>query len=204
MSIFTPPGDPLLRMVVPEVPMEEICSSEIQEIIDTMYAIARGERGDTEKRVMVGLAAPQIGVAKRIILVDIDVQADRKDLGSLNAYINPKIVWSSEEQVEEREGCYSVDKHVMGIVPRALRIKVTALDRQGTPISEEFSGFTARIFQHEIDHLEGIRFPDRVGEKGILQWVEEDQYPEYRKNWQNWPVHCPWDIWLAMKEGRSY
>lgn len=61
---------------------------------------------------------------------------------------------------------------------RSESIRIEALDRQGNPISQEFSGFTARIFQHEIDHLEGIRFPDRVGTDGILQWVEESQFSE--------------------------
>lgn len=199
LPVFTPPDNALLRMPVPEVPLEEIASEEIQSIIDQMYSIAKGEREDLENRVMVGLAAPQIGIAKCIILVDLGVEADRKNLGELKAFINPKIVWASEEKIEGREGCYSVDRRVLGIVHRAARIKVIAYDRHGNYLSEEFSGFTARIFQHEIDHLQGIRFPDRVGEEGVLQLVEEEEYNEYRKDWQNWPVRCPWTTWLEMK-----
>ncbi len=202
MSIFTPPGDPSLCSVAEKVVIEEITSEEIQGIIEQMYAIARGERGDTEKRVMVGLAAPQIGISKRIILVDLGVQATRRELGNLEVFINPEIVWYSEDQIEEREGCYSVDRHICGIVRRSAKIKIQAFDRKGNRLEKELSGFTARIFQHETDHLNGIRFPDRVGPQGRLHWVKEDQYPEYRDNWETWPVSCPWKVWIDMKAGK--
>jgi peptide deformylase len=204
MPIFIPPGDPLLRSSVAAVQMDEILSEETQGIIACMYEIARGERTDTEKRVMVGLAAPQVGIPKRIILVDVGVDSDRRELGTLRVFINPRIVWASEEQLLGREGCFSVDGRVFGVLPRAKTVKIEAFDQKGHPISEEFTGFTARIMQHEIDHLSGIRFPDRIGAEGALQWVEEHQYLEYRKNWQNWPVRCPWNVWVAMKEGKGY
>lgn len=203
MSIFTEPGNPLLRGSVAEVPVHEISSEEVQSIIDQMIEIAGGERTDAEKRVMVGLAAPQIGICKRIILVDTGAN-EKRELGELKAYINPKIIWSSSEHEEGKEGCYSVDSRVVGIVSRAVQVKITAFDRQGNFITEEFSGFPARIVQHEVDHLDGIRFPDHVGQQGCLHWVEEGKFPEYRENWQRWPAQCSWDAWLAMKEGRSY
>lgn len=204
-SVFTPPGDFSLQMRSLDVPSSEILSEEIQSIIDQMFLVARGKREDTgENRVMVGLAAPQIGCSKRIILVDVGVDSDRKELGSLIAYINPEITWYSDEIVEGREGCYSVDSRIVGIVPRSERICIKALDRKGVPISEEFSGFTARIFQHEIDHLNGIRFPDRIGSEGALHWVEDQDYAEYKKEFMNWDCRCPWNTWIAMKNGDSF
>lgn len=204
-SVFTPPGDFSLQMPALNVPSSEILSEETQSIIDQMFLVARGERDDTdENRVMVGLAAPQIGCSKRIILVDIGVHGDRRELGSLIAYINPEITWYSDEIIADREGCYSVDSRVVGIVPRSERIQIKALDRNGIPICEEFSGFTARIFQHEIDHLNGIRFPDRVGSEGKLHWVEEIEYADYKKDHVNWNCRCPWDIWVAMKNGEPF
>lgn len=203
MPLFLKPEDPLLKMSIPEVPVHLIGTEEIQSSIDTMYQISCGERTDTEKRVMVGLAAPQVGIPWSIILVDIDVNADRRGLGSLVAYINPKIVWYSDEEVIGREGCFSVDPCLCGVVSRAQHIKFTAYDRNGNFIEGEHRGFTARIFQHEVDHLHGIRFPERIGEKGILHWVKEEEYPEYRKNWQNWP-QCPWSTWTNMREGKPY
>ncbi len=199
MAVFLRPENPLLREHAQEVPLDEIRSKETQEIIDQMFEVARGERTDAEKRSMVGLAAPQIGILKRIILVDIGVEAERRQLGTLRAYINPEITWYSEEQVNGREGCYSVDPCICGIVPRAAKIRLQAFDRDGILVVQEFSDFTARIFQHEVDHLNGKCFPDVVGPQGTLHWVEENKYPDYRTNWEHWPVLCPWDKWLSMK-----
>lgn len=200
MNPFLPQNDPLLTATAQAVPIHEISTKEIQDIIDEMYAIARGERDDSHQRVMVGLAAPQIGISKRIILVDVGVDKERKNLGELRAYINPHIIWSSLECNEGRESCYSVDFRLAGVVSRPSHIKISAYTREGELISEEFRDFTARIFQHEIDHLDGIRFPDRVGEEGVLHWIDEDRWDEYKKNWQNWPVKCPWNKWKTMKE----
>lgn len=204
ISMFIKPGDPLLQKVVAEVQKQQIATQEIQEIIDQMFVVAGGERGSTEKRGLVGLAAPQIGVAKRIILVDVGVDDTRKEWGELRVYINPEIIWKSSEEIIGREGCFSVDRHVVGLVPRASSIKIVALDRFGNLIEEEFSGFTARIFQHEIDHLNGVRFPDRIDNEGALHLIKPDQYLDYRKHWENWPVTCPRQVWLNMKEDKPY
>lgn len=204
MPIFSAPSDPILNASAQEIPPDQITSPEIQEIIEQMLQIARGERIDTGKRVMVGLAAPQIGISKRIIIVDTSIDANRKQLGTLNAYINPTIVWTSEETIPGREGCYSADPRLWAKVYRAQRIRLKAFDRNGKPLVQEFSDFTARIFQHEIDHLDGIRFPDRVKTSDALHWVEESDFPEYRQNWEHWSKTCSTDVWKAMKEGKPY
>ncbi len=205
-SCFLVPSDPLLKKQAVEVPEDEILSQQTQAIIDRMFEIAKGERTDTDKAVMVGLAAPQIGISKRIILVDIGVDSDRKELGQLTAYINPQILWKSTELEEGREGCYSVYKCLRGIVLRPKTIKIKAFDRQGNQVEQEFSGMTARIFQHEIDHLEGMCFPDQIEKqgKGTLQWVEDDEFSSYRENWREWPVKCSNELWEAMKTGKPY
>jgi len=203
-KLFIEPSSPLLKSKAEEVAIDAILSEPIQELIELMYAVACGERTDTEKRVMVGLAAPQIGVMKRLILVDVGVDRDRKNPGELKVFINPDILWASPEQEEGREGCYSVDERLWAIVPRATAIDIKAWDRHANLIQCRLTGFTARIFQHERDHLDGIRFPDRIGEKGKFQWVEKEHFAEYRKNWQSWPVYCPWKVWEAMRDGRPY
>jgi peptide deformylase len=195
---FVPPDHPVLRMRSIEVPADQIRSSEIQGLIDEMLLIAKGERADLQKRVMVGLAAPQLGVAKRVILVDVGVDSSRQNLGKLKAYINPVILWKSDETEEGREGCFSTG-HLHAIVPRASKVRISAYDRSGQQIVEEHEGFTARVFQHEVDHLEGIRFPDRIGPEGRLLWVEDDEYEDYRVNWQNWSKTCPFSTWLNMR-----
>lgn len=204
VPIFTPPGDSSLTMIASEVPPNEISSPEIQWIIDRMIEIAGGERSDPNRRIMVGLAAPQIGIGKRIILVDIGIDPEKKELGQLTAFINPEIVWFSNEIAEGLEGCFSVDSRVLGIVPRSQSIKIRAFDRQGKRVVAELSGYTARIFQHETDHLNGIRFPDRVGPNGKLHWVEDTRHAEYRQNWATWDCVCPWEVWLAMKSGKPF
>jgi Polypeptide deformylase len=73
------------------------------------------------------------------------------------------------------------------------------------PITVELSGFTARIAQHETDHLDGIRFPDRipVDQPDKLHWVEPEQFPDYRLNWATWKQLCPRERWEAMKQGEG-
>ncbi len=204
MDIFVEPANPALSVAVEPVAEDKIVSDEIQAIIDRMYVIAGAERADPTSRVMVGLAAPQIGVYKQIMLVDVGANAKR-ELGELKAFINPKITWKSDDVEEEREGCYSVDARVCGIVVRAAQINYTAYDRQGNFISGELSGFAARVFQHEVDHLNGIRFPDRVTQDGgKLHWVEASQFPEYRTKFKEWPVTVSDDMWHAMKTGKPY
>lgn len=195
------PSDPRLCQCAAEVPAHEIASVEIQGLIDEMFQIAKGERADLSKKIMVGLAAPQIGVMKQVILVDMGIEGSRRQLGQLRAFINPKVMWRSEEKAMHHEGCYSVEGHIRAVVPRSNKIKVKAYNREGQIIEEEIEGFAARIFQHEVDHLEGVRFPDRVGPDGFLQWVEEDQYPQYREKWHCWEHRCPWETWLAVKNG---
>ncbi len=201
-SMFVPPSHPGLSLSSEAIEKEKIASDEVVALVERMLDIAAKEREGTG-RVMVGLAAPQIGVFKRVILVDIGSNANR-DLGELKAFINPKIVWKSEEQEEGREGCYSVDCRMCGIVPRASKIRIEAYLLSGEFIQEEVSGFPARVFQHEVDHLDGIRFPDVIArDGGILQWVEEDKWPEYRLNWKEWPHHVSIETWHAMKAGQK-
>lgn len=195
---FAPPNDPILRARSVEVPVDQIGSDEIQGLIDKMLLIAKGERSDLQKKVMVGLAAPQVGVAKRVILVDLGVDASRENLGTLQAYINPVILWKSEEMEEGNEGCFSTGR-LFGIVPRASRVRISAYDRFGQKIVEEYQGFTARIFQHEVDHLEGIRFPDRIGPEGRLLWVEDGEWEDYCRDREHWPKTCPFSTWLKMR-----
>jgi peptide deformylase len=200
MCLFLDTHHPLLNQRAQEVTIHEIPLPVTQALIDQMFEAAQGERTDVAKRALVGLAAPQIGIPKRIILVDMAVKSERNSFGDLQAFINPEILWQSEETLWDREGCYSVDKRIGGIVPRAESIKLIAYDRQGNPLSLEINGFTARIFQHEIDHLNGILFPDRIGEEGTLHWVEHQEFVEYKNHWESWSVHCPWDRWMNMKK----
>ena len=118
----------------------------IDDMIETMYA-APG----------VGLAAPQVGVALRIFVVDISVG---RDPGGLMVMVNPDFVERDGMQLEE-EGCLSVPGFNATVV-RPMRAIIKALDRQGQPFQHEGTGLLARAFQHEMDHLDGTLFVDRL------------------------------------------
>ena len=150
---------------------------------------------------MVGLAAPQLGISKRIIIVDV-ASTGMGGTPDLRAYINPKIVERSDQTEQGREGCFSTG-NVCGIVERSSNIGIEALDRDGNPLSENWDSFTARIFQHEIDHLDGIRFPERIKDDTKLHWVEPEQFGEYRVHWADWAELCPRATWEAVKVGKE-
>lgn len=135
-------GDPVLRKKAKKV--EKIDDKLIQlldDMIDTMYH-ADG----------VGLAAPQVGVLKRVVVIDIG--------DGVIELINPEIIETSGEQIGD-EGCLSVVGEA-GIVKRPYTVKVRAFNRQGQLYEIEGEELLARAFYHEIDHLEGILFVDRV------------------------------------------
>lgn len=196
---FVRPDDSILIQVAEKINPEEIKSPEIETLIKRMLNAAYGEQADRDKPLLVGLAAPQIGISKRIILVDV-VARGKGNVGDLRVYINPEIVWKSDDEVEWYEGCYSADK-VCGIVSRSNAIKLKALTREGQLIEEDYEGYTARIFQHEIDHLNGTEFVSHITDDNKLHWVEEDEFPEYRNNegWRNWSKKCPREKWEKIK-----
>ncbi len=199
MNKFLSPDDPMLIKIAEPVAVDQISSSETKQQIEQMLTVAYGNQGDRQRPVLVGLAAPQIGISKRIILVD--VSADGKgDVGDLRIYINPEIIWSSPQQNEWYEGCYSTSK-VCGIVSRPTKIKIKAYTLTGEIIQEDHTGYIARIFQHEIDHLNGLEFATRITDDNNLHWVEPEQFPEYRNNegWRTWAHKCKREKWEKIK-----
>ncbi len=122
----------------------------------------------------VGLAAPQIGLPIRIFVAEIPEEEGNPQSGKTYVLVNPKIVKSSREQVLGEEGCLSIPG-IYGDVWRAEEIVVRAQDVNGKEIRLKVQGFLARVFQHEMDHLDGILFIDRVEDPSTLrQYVEEE------------------------------
>ncbi|HHV62649.1 MAG TPA: peptide deformylase [Firmicutes bacterium] len=137
-------GDPILRRVaLPVLKITREMDALIENMLETMYA-AEG----------VGLAAPQVGIGCRAIVVDVGQ-------GPV-ALFNPEIIHATGS-VTEREGCLSIPG-VFGMVPRAERVLVRGLDRHGEETRIEASGLFSRALQHEIDHLDGILFIDKARE----------------------------------------
>lgn len=196
---FVQPNDPILLQVADPIQVEDIKSVETNKFIEKMLDTAYGEQVDRSKPLLVGLAAPQIGISKKIILVDVAANG-KGHVGDLRVYINPEITWSSDDESEWYEGCYSTDR-VCGIVSRPNKIKLSAYDPDGQLLQEEYEGYTARIFQHEIDHLDGKEFVTHITDDYNLHWVEDDEFPEYRNNeaWRNWDKKCPREKWNKIK-----
>ena len=125
----------------------------LQKLIDDMIDTMRDAPG-------VGLAAPQVNVSQRVIVVEYE-DPEEGIPHQLYAVVNPEIVAFSRETETGVEGCLSIPG-VIGDVERAQRVEVRGLDRHGKPLRLRLSGWVARIFQHEIDHLNGVLFTDRA------------------------------------------
>lgn len=209
-SNFVPPNDPILNKVAKDIPKSKINSAETGKFVEKMLKVAYGQQKDNKKPILVGLAAPQIGILKRIILVD--VKADGKGgVGELRIYINPRITWSSRKKGEWYEGCFSTGK-VCGVVKRPYSIRMhgyilktprlrSLLPPRWDVVEEKFTGYVARIFQHEIDHLNGKRFPDLIKDPDKLHWVLKKEFPLYRNKqaWKNWLKKCSFEKWKRIK-----
>ena len=196
---FAKPNDPILVKVAQTIPKDKITSNKTKEIIQKMLKVAFGEQVDEKKPLLVGLAAPQIGISKRIILVDVSANGKGK-VGDLRVYINPEIIWRSKKKSEWYEGCFSTDR-VCGVVSRPVKVRIRAYYKEGKEVEEEYEGYTARIFQHEIDHLNGKEFVTHISDDSKLHLVEEEEFPEYRNKeaWRNWPKKCSREKWMQIK-----
>ena len=164
-------GHPVLRAKARPLSASEIRLPEVQRLIDDMFDTMHEYQG-------VGLAAPQVHESLRIFVAgfaaDQDDEDDEPDGRSVPqmALINPEITPIGREQVEDWEGCLSIPD-IRGRVPRSRQISVKAYDRHGKRIEMKVSGFTARVIQHETDHLDGVLFFDRMAKLDTLTFLEE-------------------------------
>ena len=139
-------GDPVLRE--PAQPVPEV-TDELRKLVEDMYETMYGAEG-------VGLAAPQIGLGIRVIVVDPqDEETERF------ALFNPEVVVQSSDTAKSEEGCLSIPG-IREIVERPATCVVEAIDIEGKPVRMEAEGLLARILQHEVDHLNGVLFLDRL------------------------------------------
>jgi peptide deformylase len=145
--ILTAP-DPRLQAISTDV---EKVDDEIRQLVDDMADSMYAADG-------IGLAAVQIGVPKRVIVIDLDQKEGNKNP---RAFINPKILWASEEVAVFEEGCLSVPE-IWDDVERPARIKAEYLDRDGNKQLLETDGLLATCLQHEMDHLNGVLFIDHL------------------------------------------
>ena len=177
-------GDPVLREKAKAVDYGYIFSPEFEELVDNMVKVMREKKG-------VGIAAPQIGVSKRIIAVEFTGQHLKMaharygekglknmqmSLFPLQIFVNPELKITDPTTMAFREGCLSVQGY-SGIVPRAREVEVSALDRKGERVKFKVTGWVARIFQHELDHLSGNLYIDSM----LYKTFTDNNWQDYAK-----------------------
>jgi peptide deformylase len=163
LDIVTVPNK-VLRSKAKEV---KNIDQETKSLIDNMVETMREAPG-------VGLAAPQVGVLSRVIVVEWGDDEDEKAPKKLYTLVNPEITKKSEETVLGVEGCLSIPKFI-GEVERSENITIRGFNRNGQPVKINAEGWLARIFQHEVDHLNGVLFTDRAES---LTMIGENENPE--------------------------
>jgi peptide deformylase len=172
LNIVKHPDDILRRKARPV----EIFDAELQKLIDDMVETMRAAPG-------VGLAAPQVNVPLRVAVVEFGEEPDEEANGNLPenppekklfTLVNPEITRLSTEVETASEGCLSIPG-LVGDVERAVMVTVKAQNRRGQPLKIKASGWLARIFQHEIDHLNGVLFIDKALKLEILREGDEEE-----------------------------
>jgi peptide deformylase len=146
-------GEPLLRAVAqPVTSFDAELAALIADMDETMRALSGA-----------GIAAPQIGVSVRAVIFELEDNPRYPHIAPVpyTVIINPLVTPLDAEQDEGWEGCLSVPG-MRGLVPRYRRVRYRGFDLHGTPIDRSVEGFHARVVQHEVDHLDGILFPQRV------------------------------------------
>ena len=165
-------GDPVLRERARPVSAEELRSPEVQRLIDDMIETKRAAHG-------AGLAANQVGEPVRIAIVEVEPGNPRypyKPPVPLRVIVNPELEPVGAATVDITEGCLSVPG-LRAAVPRFEAVRVRYLDRGGVEHEEVRFGLTAGTFQHEVDHLDGVLFLDRVHDpKTFTTWEQFDRH----------------------------
>lgn len=204
---FIPSTDPRLNQVAKPVEISEIKSEKIQSLINRMLTLSGQEADPTNyehKGILVGLAAPQVGEMHQIIIINTLTYQEIKEKKQpvFDVLINPKIIWESVKSQVSHEGCFSVPEQFIGIPNRPLAVEVEAYDRFGRKVIKKYENDIAAVVHHEIDHLNGIRFPQRLNSEQELHLLKDDSdLANYRLNWQKWPKHASSSLWQQMKNG---
>jgi peptide deformylase len=200
-----PPHHQLLNQVAQQL---VIGSSQCQEVVDRLYEVARAEE-KAGQRGLGGLAAPQIGIPVRAFLFDPREQGEGPPTADEMAYVINPIVRALDDSYQRLpEGCVSSGQ-VVGWVTRADRVLLDGHLLDGGRIHREYTGRAARVLLHEIDHLDGVRFPEHTSQADLL-WVSAERRSEFTdhvkavlrgERLDPWPIRTPRDQWTALRNG---
>lgn len=164
-------GEPVLRQKAQKVRQSD---KTVEKLIDDMVETMHAAQG-------IGLAANQVSVPQRVVVVQLALDEEDPQSGTLYALINPEIVSPSDDLVMAEEGCLSIP-HYYGEVVRHDMVVIKARDRKWREVKVKASGLLARVFQHEVDHLNGVLFLDRMETIDKLRYVPpQDDKPEVER-----------------------
>jgi len=164
-------GHPVLREPTAELSAEALATSEVQQFIDDLIATMRAANG-------AGLAANQVYQPLRICAIEVrdNPRYPYRPNIPLTILVNPVLTPVGADMFENYEGCLSVP-NLRGKVQRYCEVDVSALDRQGNPVNGRVKGMTAATYQHEVDHLLGMLFLDRVEDStSLVTWDNFERY----------------------------
>ena len=173
-------GNPILRNVAEDFSREEILSQETKILLEDMWDSLAAAGG-------IGLAAPQIGVSKQLAIIKLSEVSDRyPDMEDSEAFVvfNPKLSVVDDNEQGFWEGCLSVPG-LRGFVERPRSVRIDFLDESANSRSLEVENFLATVFQHELDHLEGTLYLDRMKDITTLMFEEEMISQESQENIQD-------------------
>jgi len=162
-------GHPVLRQRAK--PVEKLGTPELRALVEDMKETMAALNG-------AGLAAPQIGESQRVVIFGVEQNPRYPDAEEVpfTVLVNPKLVMLTRDIEEDWEGCLSVPG-MRGVVPRYTRLRYSGFDAEGNPIEREAEGFHARVVQHEVDHLDGILYPQRITDMSKFGFTKE-LFPE--------------------------
>jgi peptide deformylase len=164
-------GHPVLRETARELSRDELATAPVRQLIADMIETMRDANG-------AGIAANQVHEPVRICVVEVDrnPRYPYKPDWSLTVLVNPRVEARTNETFMNYEGCLSVP-NLRGQVPRLTAVRIRAWDREGNDVDFEVKGLTAGTFQHEIDHLDGTLFVDRVADtRTLCTWADYDRF----------------------------
>jgi peptide deformylase len=204
---LVPSHDLALQNLAEAIPLKAITSSETRRLIEKLKEAASKEID--AGRILVGLAAPQIGIGRCAVLANLKVAEGVFDFSALTVMINPTVTpLIDSPTLRLPEGCYSCGP-VNVVTERPLRTYVSWYDELGELQRATFNGPSSIITAHEADHLKGLLAPDLIldeytGEDSPLDWlhaeeVDEQVYGSMVRSGQRWPRQCPVGQWEAMR-----
>jgi peptide deformylase len=178
-------GEPALRQKARPLSTDEILDRSTQELIESMRETMHDAPG-------VGLAAPQVGFPLQLVVIEDQLEfiqklpahqvaeRERKPV-PFHVLVNPKLTLLSTESAQFFEGCLSVAGFT-AVVPRAKKVRVECLNEKAAPVTLDAEGWYARILQHEIDHLGGVLYVDRMNSRSLCT------HENYARYWKDQPV----------------